>query len=204
LPFGQIECASVSSRYASFCSWVRPVRTDAAPRQPESRAGDRRPEQPETQEGDMGKGPATVRARYRKTRRYAAVTAATVMGAGLAVGATMTGANAASHTGAGAADSMAGSWSFGPGTATPIKHLVVIFQENISFDHYFGTYPHAANTGGQPFTALPGTPRVNGLQSRAPGGGTQSATTPRTSTICSPATRTTTTPTSSWPSTAGR
>jgi len=23
---------------------------------------------------------------------------------------------------------------------TPIKHLVVIFQENISFYHYFGTY----------------------------------------------------------------
>ena len=28
-----------------------------------------------------------------------------------------------------------------PPTTTPIKHLVVIFQENISFDHYFGTYP---------------------------------------------------------------
>ena len=28
-------------------------------------------------------------------------------------------------------------------TATPIKHLVVIFQENVSFDHYFGTYPNA-------------------------------------------------------------
>lgn len=26
---------------------------------------------------------------------------------------------------------------------TPIKHVVVIFQENVSFDHYFGTYPHA-------------------------------------------------------------
>jgi phospholipase C len=25
------------------------------------------------------------------------------------------------------------------GTTTPIKHLVVIFQENVSFDHYFGT-----------------------------------------------------------------
>ncbi|HUZ56496.1 MAG TPA: alkaline phosphatase family protein [Streptosporangiaceae bacterium] len=29
-------------------------------------------------------------------------------------------------------------------TATPIKHLVVIFDENVSFDHYFGTYPFAA------------------------------------------------------------
>ena len=30
-------------------------------------------------------------------------------------------------------------------TRTSIKHVVVIFQENVSFDHYFGTYPHAAN-----------------------------------------------------------
>src|ERR1700734_3550179 len=30
-------------------------------------------------------------------------------------------------------------------TATPIKHLVIIFQENVSFDHYFGTYPVAKN-----------------------------------------------------------
>ena len=48
-------------------------------------------------------------------------------------------------------------------TATPIKHLVVIFQENISFDHYFGTYPNAAGGGGSPFTAKPGTPSVDGL-----------------------------------------
>ena len=30
-------------------------------------------------------------------------------------------------------------------TKTPIKHLVIIFDENISFDHYFGTYPNALN-----------------------------------------------------------
>ncbi len=49
-------------------------------------------------------------------------------------------------------------------TATPIKHLVVIFQENVSFDHYFGTYPNAANLSGEPaFYARPFTPRVNGL-----------------------------------------
>ncbi|MBV8830382.1 MAG: alkaline phosphatase family protein [Acidobacteriaceae bacterium] len=47
---------------------------------------------------------------------------------------------------------------------TPIQHVVVIFGENISFDHYFGTYPQAVNPPGQPrFTALPGTPSVNGL-----------------------------------------
>jgi phospholipase C len=39
-----------------------------------------------------------------------------------------------------------------------IKHVVVIFGENISFDHYFGTYPNAANTGGTTFTAAAGTP----------------------------------------------
>jgi len=49
-------------------------------------------------------------------------------------------------------------------TKTPIKHLVVIFQENVSFDHYFGTYPQAANHAGEStFTADPGTPSVNGL-----------------------------------------
>jgi len=44
-------------------------------------------------------------------------------------------------------------------TATPIKHLVVIFQENVSFDHYFGTYPVAQNNPGEtPFKASPHTP----------------------------------------------
>jgi len=47
---------------------------------------------------------------------------------------------------------------------TPVQHLVVIFQENESFDHYFGTYPLAANPPGEPaFNAVPGTPAVNGL-----------------------------------------
>src|ERR1700729_2849200 len=49
-------------------------------------------------------------------------------------------------------------------TATPIKHVVVIFGENISFDHYWGTYPYAKNPAGEPeFHAAPGTPSVNGL-----------------------------------------
>ena len=47
---------------------------------------------------------------------------------------------------------------------TPIEHLVVIFQENVSFDHYFGTYPDALNPQGEPaFSARAGTPLVNGL-----------------------------------------
>jgi len=49
-------------------------------------------------------------------------------------------------------------------TTTPIKHIVVIFQENVSFDHYFGTYPHAFNLQGEiPFHAKPGTPESNTL-----------------------------------------
>jgi phospholipase C len=48
-------------------------------------------------------------------------------------------------------------------TMTPIKHVIVIFQENVSFDHYFGTYPNASGGDGQPFSARPGTPAVDGL-----------------------------------------
>ena len=49
-------------------------------------------------------------------------------------------------------------------TTTPIQHVVVIFQENVSFDHYFATYPSAKNPPGQPsFTAVSVTPSVNGL-----------------------------------------
>ena len=51
----------------------------------------------------------------------------------------------------------------GSGTSTPIKHVVVIFQENVSFDHYFGTYPNATNADGQPFVAARNTPAVDGL-----------------------------------------
>jgi phospholipase C len=49
-------------------------------------------------------------------------------------------------------------------TAYPISHVVVIFQENVSFDHYFATYPFALNPPGEPaFHAKEGTPSVNGL-----------------------------------------
>ncbi len=51
-----------------------------------------------------------------------------------------------------------------PGARTPIEHVVVIFDENVSFDHYFGTYPDAENPAGEPpFYPAPGTPAVNGL-----------------------------------------
>ena len=50
-----------------------------------------------------------------------------------------------------------------PTTASAvIKHVVVIFGENVSFDHYFGTYPNASNPAGEStFTAAAGTPIPN-------------------------------------------
>jgi phospholipase C len=56
-------------------------------------------------------------------------------------------------------------------TSTPIKHVVVIFQENVSFDHYFGTYPNAANTSGELIFG-PHHVSVNGLYD-TPGQGGQ-------------------------------
>jgi len=51
-----------------------------------------------------------------------------------------------------------------PKAATPIHHVVVIFQENVSFDHYFGSYPVAANPPGEPaFNAAAKTPVANTL-----------------------------------------
>ncbi|MFI2764721.1 phospholipase C [Streptomyces echinatus] len=53
-------------------------------------------------------------------------------------------------------------WAAAPSaraTATPIQHVVVLFDENISFDHYFATYPKAANTDGTKFTAARNTPK---------------------------------------------
>lgn len=51
-----------------------------------------------------------------------------------------------------------------PQTTTPIKHLVVIYMENSSFDLIFGTYPIALKPPGEPeFIPRPGTPSVNNL-----------------------------------------
>lgn len=62
------------------------------------------------------------------------------------------------------APAFAAGRSDGVETSTPIKHVVIIFQENVSFDHYFATYPSATNASGEPrFFALPGTPTINGL-----------------------------------------
>jgi phospholipase C len=62
-------------------------------------------------------------------------------------------------------------------TTTPIRHVVVIFQENTSFDHYFGTYPTALNPAGESvFRPFAATPTVNGLSSTLPVPGLPDAT----------------------------
>ncbi|HEX4919327.1 MAG TPA: alkaline phosphatase family protein [Candidatus Bathyarchaeia archaeon] len=48
-----------------------------------------------------------------------------------------------------------------PGTATPIQHVIIIMQENHSFDNYFGTYPTANGTLLDSTTAI--LHKVNGI-----------------------------------------
>jgi len=94
----------------------------------------------------------TTQPRYAGRRRRLAVTAAACTG--LMIAALATGGPALA----------AGGGHQGPGgqgigdTTTPIKHVIVVYQENVSFDHYFGTYPHAANTDGTRFRRSTGHP----------------------------------------------
>jgi phospholipase C len=90
----------------------------------------------------------TPGARRRLTRVGALLGAATLATAGGAVP-----ASAASG----------GHGHSGAHTATPIRHVVVIYDENVSFDHYFATYPKAANTDGTTFTAARHTPKADNL-----------------------------------------
>jgi phospholipase C len=115
----------------------------------------------------MGEGP-TIWSRRVRLRPMIAAAAAVALAAGVAIGATAASASSAPkfagyHT---PALVSASYYRDTNRTATPIKHLVVIFDENESFDHYFGTYPYAANTDGTPFAAKRGTPRVNGLYAK--------------------------------------
>jgi phospholipase C len=114
----------------------------------------------------MGVGP-TIRSLRKRLRLTIAVAAAFALAAGVAIGATAASASSTPHFAGYQTPALmsAGYYRHTNRTATPIKHLVVIFDENVSFDHYFGTYPYAANTDGTPFAAKPGTPTVNGLYS---------------------------------------
>jgi phospholipase C len=104
----------------------------------------------------------------KRLRPYLAVAAVVTLAAGAAAGATAASASTSvSRAFAGyKTPGLVSQTLYRGSTSTPIKHLVVLFGENESFDHYFGTYPSAANTDGTKFTAKPGTPTVNGLYSK--------------------------------------
>jgi phospholipase C len=99
----------------------------------------------------------------RVSRRLAAFCVCTAL-AGLAPRSSLAAPPATGAT-APATPASAGARAEAARTATPIKHLVVIYDENVSFDHYFATYPNATNPPGEPaFQALPNTPAVNNLR----------------------------------------
>jgi phospholipase C len=104
----------------------------------------------------------------KRLRPYLVATAAVALAAGAAAGATAASASTSSSPAFAGyqTPSTVSQTLYRGSTTTPIKHLVVLFDENESFDHYFGTYPYAANTDGTTFTAKPGTPTVNGLYTK--------------------------------------
>src|ERR1700733_2450246 len=121
-------------------------------------------------EADMGEGPGIGSVKRRRDRRrvriYTAIAAAAVLGTSAVVGVTVASASTSGFTPGSVpvpATAAASSYRLVAPTSTPIKHVVVLFDENESFDHYFGTYPNAANTDGSTFHAKPGTPKINGL-----------------------------------------
>jgi phospholipase C len=122
-------------------------------------------------EGDMGDAPmgdpANNRRRRRRPRLYVTLGAVAAVGAAVSFSAVSLAAAQATGQTAGSAavpaTAPASQYRVVAPTSTPIKHVVVLFDENESFDHYFGTYPNAANTDGSTFHAKPGTPKVNGL-----------------------------------------
>src|ERR1700744_3078273 len=80
--------------------------------------------------------------RNRKLKTILLSTAALLAVAATAVSTAPVIAGKAAAPVAGSADTL--------NTKYPIKHLVVVFNENESFDHYFGTYPNALNVEGEP------------------------------------------------------
>jgi phospholipase C len=119
----------------------------------------------------MGEGPdigsGTDRQKRRRVRTYTALVAAGILGATAAISLSLASAGTPAGQTAGSvrvsAPASARNYRIVAPTKTPIKHVVVLFDENVSFDHYFGTYPNATNTDGSPFHAKRGTPEINGL-----------------------------------------
>lgn len=102
----------------------------------------------------------------RTTSRWVVLGAAPALAVTVALSGCGSGGGAASDVGATSQRTLDGVPATKAKTTTPIKHVVVLFDENISFDHYFGTYPHATNEDGTSFHAKSGTPKVDGLNNQ--------------------------------------
>src|ERR1700761_2089164 len=100
--------------------------------------------------------------RNRKLRRILLSTAALIA---VAVTVTSTASMAGKSSASASAPAVSGPDALT--TKTPIKHLVVVFNENRAFDHYFATYPKAQNVEGEPaFQPAGNTPtNINNLSS---------------------------------------
>src|ERR1700754_4238386 len=85
-----------------------------------------------------------------RNRKLTAIMLSTAALLAIAVVATSSGPVIGGQTKSGKADKDAAVDPNTLKTKYPIKHLVVIFNENVSFDHYFGTYPNALNPEGEP------------------------------------------------------
>jgi phospholipase C len=85
-----------------------------------------------------------------RNRKLTAIMLSTAALVAIAVVATSSGPVIGGQTKSGKADKDAAVDPNTLKTKYPIKHLVVIFNENVSFDHYFGTYPNALNPEGEP------------------------------------------------------
>jgi phospholipase C len=85
-----------------------------------------------------------------RNRKFKTILLSTAALFAVAVAATSIGPVVAGQNSAAKAEANAGVDPDSLTTKYPIKHLVVVFNENVSFDHYFGTYPNALNVDGEP------------------------------------------------------
>src|SRR5262245_4509675 len=103
--------------------------------------------------GTIREGKGTLQMRHRRTRYLGGAALAALATGGLILAAQVSPATARIPT----------SSTHASDTTTPIKHVVVLFDENVSYDHYFGTYPKALNLDGTPFHPAKGTPQNDNL-----------------------------------------
>ena len=212
LPFSQIECVlcnPVMPVFAPGCASRAPALRPRSPRGTPAHSASR------LRRARWAKAQPRSVPEHRKARYYAAITAATVIGAGLAVGATVAGANAAPRTAGSAAPDQPGGQldrparrdrdaDQAPGRDLPGERVVRPLLRDLSVrgQHRRDHLPRQARHPDgerpvQPITRRPDRP----LLTNNPNTGNDGSSTPRASRTHrrSPATRTTATPRSRRP-----